>query len=93
MVAKGDLSECQTLIYSYQFHWRGEYYLSSRTLSALSSRTMKPMFAHPTNIDDEVLNRFGGNEFTCEFKYDGGRALNFFFFWMQMMPILFFEFA
>eukprot|EP01023_Acetabularia_acetabulum_P054656 TRINITY_DN6193_c0_g2_i1.p1 TRINITY_DN6193_c0_g2~~TRINITY_DN6193_c0_g2_i1.p1 ORF type:complete len:635 (+),score=149.87 TRINITY_DN6193_c0_g2_i1:124-1905(+) len=35
---------------------------------------VKPMLAKPTNEISEVLDKFSGNEFTCEFKYDGERA-------------------
>lgn len=72
------LKEAFSLIPNYEIIIRNSYEYGIFNLLKHCQLTpgipLKPMLAKPTKSISEVLDRFQGQEFTCEYKYDGERA-------------------
>jgi DNA ligase-1 len=47
---------------------------SLNSCSSIVGNPIQPMTAHPVKEISEILERFQGNQVTCEFKYDGMRG-------------------
>ncbi|KAH3902653.1 DNA ligase (ATP) CDC9 SCDLUD_000235 [Saccharomycodes ludwigii] len=69
-------SFCQVPNYEIIIDTCLEYGISnlSKFIKITPGIPLKPMLAKPTKSVSEVLDRFQGETFTCEYKYDGERA-------------------